>query len=329
MKLSCLRLAHLLTTALLMLLVAMPADCQLLNARAKAKRGRATIQLPINVPYRSWLPSRGNARLVVLCVHGLGLNSASFARFGWQMSARGVAVFAVDVRGFGAWMKREGKQELDFKDCLSDVQEALTTLHKVYPKLPVYLLGESMGGAIALRVTADHPELVDGLISAVPSGDRFHKTRNELQVAMRMVTGRMKKPMEIGSQIITEATDDPAVQERWKDDPLNRMELTPKDLLQFQRFMSDNHDEAKKIDQKPVLMIAGFKDKLVKPQGTIDLFNELATTDKMLIIVGNGEHLIFEENQMTRQVAAILLAWLNTHSNDQVMPHAKRQASST
>ena len=119
----------------------------------------------------------------------------------------------------------------------------------------------------------------------------------------------MGKPMEVGSRMINDATD-PAVRERWKDDPLNRMELTPTEVMQFQRFMNDNHDVAKQIDQKPVLILAGFKDKLVKPQGTIDLFNELTTPDKMLMIVGNGEHLIFEENQMTDQVSAVLLGWL-------------------
>src|SRR5207237_2373312 len=125
------------------------------------------------------------------------------------MSKLGVATFAVDVRGFGTWMKLAGKKQLDFDACLTDVEKALKLLRTGYPKVPVYLLGESMGGAIALRVTADHPELVDGLISAVPSGDRFHKTRNELQVALRMVTGRMGKPMEVGSRMINQATDDP------------------------------------------------------------------------------------------------------------------------
>jgi alpha-beta hydrolase superfamily lysophospholipase len=242
--------------------------------------------------------------MIILCVHGLGLNSASFEQFGKQMSSQGVATFAVDVRGFGSWMKMEGKEKVDFAACLTDVEKAIKLLRTAYPKVPIFLLGESMGGAIALRITADHPELIDGLISAVPSGDRFHNTRNELQIAMRMMTGRINKPMEVGSRIIDQATDDPAVQERWKGDPLNRMKLTPKELMQFQHFMNENHDAAKSINHSPVLILAGFKDKLVKPQGTIELFNELTTPDKMLMIVGNGEHLIFEENQMTDQVSA-------------------------
>jgi acylglycerol lipase len=290
------------------------------TAKKVSVTAKSPVRMRIEVPCRAWVPHT-LPKVVLLCVHGLGLNSASFEQFGRHMSKLGVAVFAVDVRGFGTWIELEGREQLDFVACLQDVEKALTLLHKAYPRVPVYLLGESMGGAIALRVTADHPELVDGLISAVPSGDRFHKTRNELQVAMRMVTGRMGKPMEVGSRMINSATDDPAVRERWKGDPLNRMALSPKELMQFQRFMNENHDVAEKIDQKPVLIVAGFKDKLVKPQGTIDLFNELTTPDKMLLIVGNGEHLIFEENQMTDQVSAILLGWLTSHVNNKSTAH--------
>jgi alpha-beta hydrolase superfamily lysophospholipase len=283
------------------------------SKQASTTTAKKPIRLRIDVPCRAWTPPNVLPKVVLLCVHGLGLNSASFENFGQRMSKLGIATFAVDVRGFGTWMKLQGKEQVDFNACLADVEQALKVLHTAYPKLPIYILGESMGGAIALRFTAEHPDLVDGLICAVPSGDRFHKTRNELRVAMRMVTGGMGKPMEVGTRVVEDATDDLAVRESWTGDPLNRMALTPKELMQFQRFMNENHDTAKKIEKKPVLMLAGFKDKLVKPQGTIELFNELTTPDKLLVVVGNGEHLIFEESQLTNQVCWVVLGWLKSH----------------
>lgn len=288
--------------------------------KSNSIKSKAPVRFRIEVPCRAWLP-KSLPKVVLVCVHGLGLNSASFEQFGRQMSTVGVATYAVDVRGFGTWMKLKGKDNMDFTACISDVEKTLKLLRTAYPKVPIYILGESMGGAIALRVTAEHPELIDGLISAVPSGDRFHKTRNELRVALKMVTGRMNEPMDVGSKMIDEATNDPAVRDEWKGDPLNRMSLTGKEMMQFRRFMNENHDVAAKIDRKPVLILAGFKDKLVRPQGTIDLFNELTTPDKMLMIVGNGEHLIFEENQMTAQVSAVLMGWLNSHITHKSTAH--------
>ncbi len=283
------------------------------NKKTITTAARKPIRLKIEVPCRAWVPDNVQPKVVLLCVHGLGLNSASFTDFGQRMKKLGIATFAVDVRGFGTWMKLEGKEQVDFDACLADVEQALKVLHTAYPKVPIYVLGESMGGAIALRVTAVHPELVDGLISAVPSGDRFHKTRTELRVAMKLVTGGKNKAMDVGTRTIDDATNDEDLRERWKGDPLNRMNLTPKELIQFQKFMNENHDTAKQIERKPVLIIAGFKDKLVKPQGTIDLFNELTTPDKLLVVVGNGEHLLFEENQMTDQVCWVVLGWLKSH----------------
>jgi len=58
--------------------------------------------------------------------------------------------------------------------------------------------------------------------------------------------------------------------------------------------------------------MAGFKDKLVKPEGTIELFNALTTQDKLLMVVGDGEHLLLEENQMTSQMAQLLDDWIRT-----------------
>ncbi len=282
------------------------------STAAKASGKAAPTRLHIDVPCRAWTP-KTLPKVVLLCVHGLGLNSASYDAFGQRMEKLGIAAYAVDVRGFGTWMQLEGKNEIDFNACIEDVAQALKVLHTAYPHLPIFVLGESMGGAIALRVTAVHPELVDGLVSAVPSGDRFHKTRNELRVALKLVTGNGKKPLDVGTSTIQDATDDPALREQWKDDPLNRLKITPKELIQFQRFMNENHDTARQIDKKPVLFLAGFRDRLVKPQGTIELFNELASPDKMLVVVGDGEHLIFEQSQLTDEVCWVLLGWLKSH----------------
>ncbi len=285
------------------------------GASLHSKAVNKPLKLNIEVPCRSWVPANSPPKIVLLCVHGLGLNSRSYQSFGQRLAKLGVASYAIDVRGFGHWMAVQGKEEIDFESCLTDLEKALKALHAKYPKTPIFILGESMGGAIALRVAAIHPELVDGLISAVPSGDRFHKTRNQLRVALSLVTGGKNKPMDVGSRVIEDATDDPAVREEWKGDPLNRMKLTPKELMQFRRFMNENHDVAKQIDREPVLVLCGFKDKLVKPQGTIELFNELTTPDKMLIVLGNGEHLIFEEGQLTDQTCWVLMGWLNEHTD--------------
>ena len=281
---------------------------------ARATRASNKSLLPIwsakiKVPYRSWIPVE-KPGAVLLCVHGLGFSSKSFTEFGRRMAGRGFAVYAVDVRGFGEWMKRETKEQLDFESCLSDIEAALQSLRKAYPKTPIFLVGESMGGAIALRATSRYPELINGLVSSVPSSDRYAKLSSELIVGARYLEHKDKE-MNIAPEIMNKATSNTALRAKWEAEPTNRMKMTPKELKQFDDFMKGNQDAAVLVANTPVLMLAGFKDKLVKPEGTISLFNELSTQDKLLMVVGDGEHLLLEENQLSDSLSQLITDWIN------------------
>jgi len=271
----------------------------------------------IKTPYRSWIPLKKPTE-VLLCVHGLGFSSASYAQFGRVMAAHGMAVYALDVRGFGEWMKRktEGESTMDFEACLSDVEAALRVLRKTYPGVPIIMIGESMGGAIALATDSRHPDLVDGLISSVPSSDRYAKLSSEIVVGAHYVENS-NKPMDMTPEVVDRITDDPALRAKMEAEPLNRMKITPKELKEFDTFMKGNVDAARLVEKTPVLMLAGFKDKLVKPEGTIELFNDLSTSDKLLLVVGDGEHLLLEENQLRTQIAVLLVDWIRTHGHNQ------------
>jgi alpha-beta hydrolase superfamily lysophospholipase len=101
------------------------------------------------LPLRQWLPA-GNARAVILALHGFGDYSHAFAIPAPLWAKRGIATYAFDQRGFGAapghgqWA---GEARL-----AADAIEAGGILRRLYPGRPLYLLGESMGGAVAILV---------------------------------------------------------------------------------------------------------------------------------------------------------------------------------
>lgn len=263
-------------------------------------------------PCLTWIDPDLEPKAAILCVHGLGLHNGTYKDFGERMAKLGYAVYAVDVRGFGSWMGAQGRQKVNFEGCLDDVHKTLKVIHRVHPKLPVFILGESMGGAIALRATSEHPELVHGLVSSVPSGDRFQQGKTTLRVALKLLTSP-NKSFNVGESVVDQATKKPELKKMWCDDPLARMNLTPKELVQFQNFMNENHESVKKITTTPVLMVQGQKDQLVKPAGTISLFNKIPCQDKDMILITDAEHLIFEEGQFDDQVIEKVNAWLTGH----------------
>jgi alpha-beta hydrolase superfamily lysophospholipase/thioredoxin-like negative regulator of GroEL len=266
-----------------------------------------------------------------LCIHGLGLNANASTNFGKHISQVGIATYAIDVRGFGSWLKTQGHEQLDFKDSLLDIRQALLAIRAANPGLPLFLLGESMGGAIALRACSMYPELVDGLISSVPAGDRFQQKATDVKVAIHFLEGPNTQ-FDIGSKIINQATKSQNLREAWEADPLNRMNLSAKDLMQFQSFMNENKEAAKKIDNTPVLMVQGTLDQLVKPEGTWELFQHLATKRKTFLALPS-EHLVFEEGQVKanrydRKVAAIVASWIYSFvAQENALPHQQSLAA--
>ncbi len=264
-----------------------------------------------NAPCLRWGDSDVPPQAVILCIHGLGLHNGSYTDFGKRMSKLGYVVYAVDMRGFGSFKDAEGKDHVDFDSCLNDIKSTLKVLHRAHSGLPVFLLGESMGGAIALHATALFPELIDGLVSSVPAGERFKQAKSSLNVALHLL--EPKKEFDVGTGVINQATLKPELREAWGNDPLNRLNLSPLELIAFQRFMNQNHEFAPLIKDRPVLFVQGCKDKLVKPEGTVELFNELGTKDRKIELIENGEHLIFEENQFSDAAIDALDNWMATH----------------
>ncbi|MBX9667780.1 MAG: lysophospholipase [Candidatus Obscuribacterales bacterium] len=282
------------------------------SGKAQARGTRPIWSKNIKVPYRSWIPE-DKPNEVILCVHGLGFSSESFTEFGRMMAAHGSAVYAIDVRGFGQWINRKGQDKVDFEACLVDIESALKTLRKSFPGVPVFMAGESMGGAIALAATSRYPDLINGLISSVPSSDRYAKASSELMVGAHYLTNK-DKPIDMSEEVVSRATANKALRQKWSAEPLNRMKLSAKELKQFEDFMKGNNDAAALIQRTPVLMLAGFKDKLVKPEGTIELFNNLSVEDKLLMVVGDGEHLLLEENQLTEQLEEMITVWIRNQT---------------
>jgi alpha-beta hydrolase superfamily lysophospholipase len=98
------------------------------------------------LPLISWQPKQPAA--IMLGLHGYGDYRRAFRLAGPWLAARRIALFAYDQRGFGETESRgrwPGAAEL-----IQDLAEAVLRLRQRHPKLPLILLGESMGGSVAL-----------------------------------------------------------------------------------------------------------------------------------------------------------------------------------
>lgn len=251
---------------------------------------------------------------IIICVHGLGLHHKSYEDFGTRISKLGYAIVSFDMRGFGGYKDEKGYDLVDLAGCVEDLGNIITLFKRDYPKTPIFLLGESMGGAIALHVAVKYQDDLQGLVSSVPSGSRYKSKRTALTVAYKLLRGKNHQ-FDIGSSVVNQATHDENLRKEWKDDPSARMDLSASELIKFQRFMNQNIRLAKELRTLPVIIYQGFGDKLVKPEGTLALYNALGTKYKNLELIGHQEHLIFEEGQCPPEVIDGLFGWLNNHGS--------------
>lgn len=265
------------------------------------------------LPVVGWLPTQQPPRGAILCVHGLGLDNHAFTPFGFQMSAKGYAVYAMDVRGFGAWLTTPGQEELRLNEAINDVGSILGLISERHRGVPTYLLGESMGGAIALRAGAKYQQNLHGVISSVPSAERFQAKKMGLSVAVHFLKNP-NKPFRVGDMVVRQATANERVRDAWHDDLKAKMEMSPKELMRFAVFMRETKFQCEKLNTLPVFFVQGLRDKLVKPKGTYDLFEAVASRDKNLFIIGTEEHLIFETFNQSKMLLDSISTWMDKHS---------------
>jgi acylglycerol lipase len=115
--------------------------------------GHREIAPGVSAYWQAWLP-QDPARAVVVIVHGLHEHSARYAHVGARLAAAGLAVYAADHRGHGRSDGRRANIErmtLIVEDLNSFVRFAIER----HPGLPVFMVGHSLGGLIALHYATE------------------------------------------------------------------------------------------------------------------------------------------------------------------------------
>ncbi len=119
------------------------------------------------LPLHTWLPE-GSPSAVIVALHGFN----DYGRFIEQPArffrTESIAVYAYDQRGFGATPNRGRWAGVDAY--VQDLISCAGLLRQRYPKTPLYVLGESMGGAVAIvAASRGLARYADGLILAAPA----------------------------------------------------------------------------------------------------------------------------------------------------------------
>ncbi len=116
---------------------------------------------------KRWLPA-GDPHWVVVGLHGMNDYSNAYHLAAAWWAGRGIATYALDVRGFGRSPARGVWAPTDL--VLDDVRTLVVAVRELYPNAKIALAGISMGGALAIAAMASaSPPPVDKLLLFAPA----------------------------------------------------------------------------------------------------------------------------------------------------------------
>lgn len=246
---------------------------------------------------RRWAPE-DEPVAVVLALHGFNDHSTFIADAAHAWTERGIATYAYDQRGFGTAPHRglwAGSPAY-----VQDAADALTVLAEAHPGKPVYLLGESMGGAIALVTLTRHPEVkVEGAILSAPAV-WSRETMPFYQRWSLFLASYTVPWLELsGSNLDIQASDNIDALIALGRDPLTIKETRIDAMHGLTDLMDEALAAAPKFDRN-ALLLYGEKDELVPQDPMLQLWLHLpppAAPHQRRVLYQNGWHLLFKDLQ--------------------------------
>ncbi|MDF1779807.1 MAG: alpha/beta fold hydrolase [Alcanivoracaceae bacterium] len=263
-------------------------------------------------PLKSWLPSTPPTG-VIIALHSFGDYSAAFDLIGPWFAEKGYAVYAWDQHGFGS---NDDARTWPGADTLeNDLLNRFSSISAKHKNIPIYLLGESLGGAVAINVTARHPELnIEGLILLAPAVREGIPWRYAWNVAIGAVS--LVRPGYLLE--VPRSSDDPrfnpVAAQRLAEDPLVHREVRMKSYQGLIRY-ADRASNIAPTLSTPTLLMYGGKDASV-PAVSIARLREHWQNHVSYIYYPDGPHLLLQSKQW-QQVADNMMGWLQHESINQ------------
>ncbi len=235
---------------------------------------------------RSWHPTEGQPRAVVVIVHGFNSHSGYYQWVGEQFSANGLAAHALDLRGRG---QSDGDRfHVDkIEDYVEDVATLVRMAQSNHPGLPVFLLGHSAGGVIACLYTLDHQDEISGLIC---ESFAYEVPAPEFALAVLKGLSYIVPNAHVLKLDNADFSRDPRVVEALNNDPLIANESQPTETVAaLVRAGERLEREASRITL-PVLILHGTLDKVAKLSGSQHFYEMVGSSDKTLKLYEGHYH---------------------------------------
>jgi acylglycerol lipase len=260
----------------------------------------------LRLPLRHWDVAK--PRAIIVTLHGMSDYSQAFNLPGPWWAAHGISVYAYDQRGFGGAPNRglwAGAPAMR-----ADLGDMVDAARAKFAGVPVYALGESMGGAVVLTALASSPPLrVDGIILVAPAV----WSREDMPLSYRAVLWlgvHVFPGMHVsGEGLHIWATDNLGVLRRLAHDPLYQHSARVDQVYGLVQLMDEARRAPRRmIGHPPILFLYGGNDQVIPAGPTQAVAKELGPVTTV-IRYPNGYHMLLRDLEAEPRWNDVLL-WI-------------------
>jgi alpha-beta hydrolase superfamily lysophospholipase len=269
------------------------------------RQGELTARDGVAIPYREWF--QPGARAVMLYLHGQGDHSGPFTAMGDRLHELGLNLYAHDHRGFGLSLAPRGHIR-SYDQYVDDTMQVLEHARRSNPGLPVFLMGLSMGGHLALRAACRAGRAIAGAVAlspgfklrtAPPWSQVFKTVFYALVLPNRYLPGAPAPLVTTRNQVhLARARED----EHWVTS------FTGRFFVEAVRSIRRARRELRRL-QVPVLIMQAGEDYVICPDESRRFFDLIPNQDKEFRLMDGLCHNLVVEPEMP-QIAGNIADWI-------------------
>jgi acylglycerol lipase len=264
--------------------------------------------------YQAWLPAHTRKRAIVVNLHGLGDHSGLYPNLASHFPTRGMALYAFDMRGNG---RSPGQRAYvgSWKEYRGDLDAFLGRVREWEPALPLFLLGNSLGGLVVLDYVLHHAGQVEGVIAAAPV--LGHVGVPPVLMALGRVMSRVlpRFSLNVGMDLSGLARE-PSIVQAVLADPLFHRRGTARLSTEVTAAVARVQQLAGTLSV-PLLILHGSADRMVTPDGSRTFFASVRFPDREFREYPGAYHGLFADRGF-EEVLGDLEGWINRHTEPEV-----------
>ena len=270
--------------------------------------GTAVMADGARLPMHVWAAKKPKA--VIVAVHGMNGYAQDFALPGPWFAENGISFYAYDQRSFGRTDKEKRGLWPGGEAMVSDLKSIHALLKQKHSKLPVYVVGLSMGGAVTMKALDNGLE-PDGAILVAPAVWGWRAMNPFLKSTLWITAHVAPSYAPTGQSLEIWPSDNIEVLRAIGRDPLYQSKTRTDTIYGLVTLMDDAYDAASRL-KSPILYLYGSKDQLVPAEPTYDVIGRIRAP-KRVAIYKNGWHMLLRDKQR-KVVWKDIAAWVKNRT---------------